>query len=65
MDYIRQMYHLNVLCLEKDQWQSKSECFINLFGDLQKLETNPKKQHVFLFTFLKYKRDPIRLSFIV
>jgi len=53
------------LCLEKDQCQSKSECFINLLGDLQKLKTNPKKQRVFLFIFFKYKRDPIRLSFIV
>jgi len=55
MDYIRQMYHLNVLFLEKDQCQSINECFLNLLGDLQKLETNPKKQHVFLFIFLNIK----------
>jgi len=36
------MYHLNVFCLEKDQCQSRNECFLNLLGDLQKLETNPK-----------------------
>jgi len=55
MDYIRQMYHLNVLCLEKDQCQSKSECFINLFGDLKKLETNPRSDIFLLHLFKNIK----------
>jgi len=27
------MYHQNVLFAENEQCQSKSECFINLFGE--------------------------------
>ena len=34
LNYKRQMYHLNVLCLQDKHFQSKSECFTNLFGDL-------------------------------
>jgi len=64
LNYLRQMYHLNVLCLKVKHFQSKKWVFFKFVWGFIKVGNKSQKWHFFLLHFYKNKKDPIRLSFI-
>ena len=66
LNYIRQMYHLTVLCLQVKHFQSKKWVFFKFVWGFIKVANKSQKQHFFLFHFNKNIREvhPVRLSFV-
>jgi len=66
LNYIRQMYHQNVLCLQVKHSQSKKWLFFKFVWGFIKVGNKSQKQHFFFFIFIKNIREihPIRSLFI-